>query len=124
MLVSTGSECASVRCRDQSPCRSHCVSVGQVEFMVTLGPPAWTGFPCVYIRASGLDRLPPSQSLPITGFPFRRASQVYLDKAVLTPRLGLFVPMRGVPRAADLQPIVAEGGKLRAGFHEAGKAGR
>ena len=86
---------ASVRWRDQYPCRSHCVSVSQVEFVVAFGPPASTGFPCVYIRASGLDRLPPSQSLPITGLPFRRASQVYLLVTVLKPRLGLLVPMRG-----------------------------
>ena len=78
---------ASVRWRDQYPCRSHCVSVSQVEFVVAFGPPASTGFPCVYIWDSGLDRLPPSQSLPITGLPFQRASQVYLLVAVLKPRL-------------------------------------
>lgn len=124
MLVSARSDTwASVRCRDQSPYRSHCVSVGQVEFMVIFVPLASTGFPCLYIRASGLDRLPPSQSLPITGFPFRRARVVYLLVAVLKPRLGLLVPMRG-RHVQQTFSRVWLGRKLRAWFHEAGKAGR
>ena len=58
-------------------------------FVVDVGPPASTGFSCVYIRAPGLDRLPPCQLLPITGLLFRRASRLYLLVVVLKPRLGL-----------------------------------